>query len=271
MRKIVVLGIGVAVAMVLAAGASAGVAYFADPYDTIQVSQGTTLGTAATIEARILFSSNLDRTGYIFCEWTDSYEDKTLNGGGGSPGTLHGYFFNLAGVYPTPVITMDTWHHLAIVLDNSAVRAYLDGTQVASQPAAGDIGDSSGLPYIGAIHRDYFPQESFGGYLDWLRVSDIARYPGGTSFTPPSGQPASDANTQLLLYFDEPPGSSTAQDQSSYHRNGFLGEGFAEATSPEFTSDVAQGAVPSLGLAGLVALGLALAAVGALALALRRG
>ena len=270
MRKIVVLGIGVAVAMVLPASASAGVAYFADPYDTIQVSQGTTLGTAATIEARILFSSSIDRVGYIFCEWFDSYEDKTLRAGGGNPGTLHGYFFNLAGVYPSPSITMDTWHHLAIVLDNSAVRAYLDGTQVASQPTAGDVADWDGLPYIGAINRDYGNQQSFGGYLDWLRVSDVARYPNGTSFTPPSGQPANDANTQLLFYFDEAPGSTTAVDQSSYHRNGTLGVGFGEATSPEFTSVVAQGGVPSLAFAGVVVLGLALAAAGALTLAMRR-
>ncbi len=34
----------------LANVASAGVAFFADPYDTIQVNQGTTLSGAATIE-----------------------------------------------------------------------------------------------------------------------------------------------------------------------------------------------------------------------------
>lgn len=270
MRGLVVFGLGILVALLFVPVATADVAYFADPYDTIQVPGGTTLSTAATIEARIYFSSSLNRTGFIFCEWADGQEDKALSGG---PGGLVGRFFDAdtIGAYAYPTITMDVWHHVATVLDGAWVRVYLDGVQVATDAAAGDINNNAAAAFIGAINRDYANQQGFGGYLDWLRVSDVARYPGGTSFTPPSSQPASDANTQLLFYFDEAPGSTTAADQSG-HSNGTLGTGFTGATSPQFTSAPLEvvPSVPALGLVGVAALGVVLAGLGAFVLALRR-
>jgi hypothetical protein len=72
----------------------------------------------------------------------------------------------------------------------------------------------------------------------------VARY-AGVSFTPATGDMASDANTLLLYDFDEPPGSTTVADSGPLGRTGTLGQGFPGATSPE------AGANPNGGSGGL--------------------
>src|SRR5262249_29630341 len=57
------------------------------------------------------------------------------------------------------------------------------------------------------------------------------------SFTPPSPDMTSDANTVLLYTFDESPGSTTVADASSLARTGTLGAGFGGATSPVLCGD----------------------------------
>ncbi|HPS78688.1 MAG TPA: LamG domain-containing protein, partial [Thermoanaerobaculaceae bacterium] len=203
------------IAVSCADGAFAGVALFANATDTIQVSSGTTLSGASTYEARILFTADFNRTGIVFDEWTNGAEDKALYVGPGNPGTLRAFNWPVNETEVLIVsteVTLDVWHHVAVVFDGSEERMYLDGGLVGSRAATGTIGNSAGLPAIGAISR--LPVVSgFGGYIDWLRVSDISRY-SGPSFPPPVDQPASDASTQLLFYFDEAPGGTTATDQS---------------------------------------------------------
>jgi hypothetical protein len=223
--------------------ARAGVVLFDNPTETIAVSAGTTLSNASTYEARILFTDTFQGQGIVFNEWTNGQEDKLFVAG---PSFLAGLNWpvnvvgNCCPEITSPTITLNTWHHIAMVFDGSVESLYLDGTQVITRAASGTISNAAGLPFIGASPR--FGGVAFVGYLDWLRVSDVARY-SGASFVSPLDQPTSDANTQLLFYFDESPGSTMAVDQSSFHRDGALGTGFAGATSPMFTSDP-LGAVP---------------------------
>ncbi len=229
------LRLSFAVAALSVASASAGVVKFTNTTDTIAVSTGTTLTSASTYEARILFTTALNRNGFVFNEWTNGQEDKFLGAG---PSNLGGYNYPLgAGLDLTgsPTVTLNTWHHIAMVYDGAQERLYLDGVLIASRASSGSVGNGAGLPFIGAIFRDAAVQTSFGGYLDWLRVSNTARY-SGASFSAPVAQPATDASTQLLYYFDENSGTTTA-DQSSFGRTGTLGTGFGGATSPTFTAD----------------------------------
>jgi hypothetical protein len=69
------------------------------------------------------------------------------------------------------------------------------------------------------------------GYLQSVRLSNVARYAGPT-FTPPLGDLTSDANTLLLLNFNEPAGSTTVQDSGPLGRVGTLATGFPGATPP---------------------------------------
>ncbi|MCK5557098.1 MAG: LamG domain-containing protein, partial [Candidatus Hydrogenedentes bacterium] len=60
---------------------------------------------------------------------------------------------------------------------------------------------------IGAEKHDAGPTyPSYSGFLDEIRLSDIARYTG--PFTPPNGPFTTDGNTVALFHFDEGRGDS---------------------------------------------------------------
>lgn len=212
---------------------------FDDTTDTIRVTEGTDLGTAATIEARIKFTNEFDQGGLLFNEWTDSQEDKQLSVR--TEGAT-GYFFpiNLALVelQAPQTITLNAWHHVAYVLGSGFERLFIDGMEVANRTVSSTenmIGNGSGIPHLGAISRGTHIAFPFRGYLDTLRVSNIARY--DDFYDPPTGDLDSDENT-LLLYnfrqedFSEVAGTKQVQDLSGQGRHGTLGVGFEGATSP---------------------------------------
>ena len=234
------LGFIVTALVAVASISQAGVAFFDDLTDTIQVSGQTVFGTAATYEAILLWPSAHGGGGStIFNEWQDFVEDKYLAVVPGPSGALYGYNHPvnpgsvITGATPVP---FDQWHHVAWVYDGSEERLYLDGALVQSRPASGDIQDGDGLGYVGSIFRDGIARGGFIGLIDVLRLSDVARYTG-QSFIPPSPDMTSDANTVLLYTFDESPGSTTVADASSLARTGTLGAGFGGATSPLLCGD----------------------------------
>jgi len=238
----------------------AGVVLFQRLTDAIRLNSPTTLGTAATLEARILFTSTSDGGQVLYREWVDSVEDKNLVV---TPAWIATELHDVGGTLSTPTtISLNAWHHIAAVYDGASVSLYLDGVRVATEPASGSIANSSSLPIFGGGQYETSTTIGFIGYVDWFRMSNTARY-SGTSFTTPSSQPASDSNTVLLFYFDETSGSTTAADQSSNHNNGTLGVGASGATSPLFTSDpLATTSVPTLTDSILICLAAALAVTG---------
>jgi hypothetical protein len=77
------------------------------------------------------------------------------------------------------------------------------------------------------------------GDIDWLRVSNTARYSGGSYAVPT--EPVADADTALLYDFNEPPGSTIVHDSSANHWDGQLGAShWSGSTSPSL-------AVPPVG------------------------
>ena len=221
--------------LLLAAGITqthAGLIQFNDSTDTIRVDGNTTLGSAATYEALIQFPAAA-ANGVVFNEWENSVEDKGLFGG---TATVSGISYPAGNlIVPTVTLGLNQWHHIAYVYDGSEQRMYLDGNLVGSTTGSGPISNSSsGVPFVGALIRGSLIP-SFQGYMDTLRISDIARY-SGASFTAPTGDFTTDANTQLLYNFNEAPGSTVAVDSSGFGRDGTLGTGFAGATSPEFVA-----------------------------------
>ena len=84
-------------------------------------------------------------------------------------------------------VPLNTWTHMAWVKDNGTFRIYLNGTQSASGTAGmtGNLtaNNLGGQLWIGK--RSY--NNNYGyirGYVDEYRVSNVARYPNGTAFTP---------------------------------------------------------------------------------------
>ena len=109
----------------------------------------------------------------------------------------------------TGAITTNSWQHVALVRQGMTHRIYVDGTQVAS----GSDTDSTTrtLLGIGAIPSG---QEALTGFIDEIRISDNARYPDGTSFTPYTSALTEDENTVLLIHSDTTNGSTTFTDSS---------------------------------------------------------
>jgi len=125
--------------------------------------------------------------------------------------------------------TGDQLGYFTLEYDGSTVTGYINGQQVFSQASTSAALASGGLG--GFMDQSELNAAAF----DEFRVSNVARYSG--NFTPPSGQFASDANTQLLLHFDDypvgkldnvvltpfgpntPQGSNHLHDSSGYGRD----------------------------------------------------
>ncbi len=216
-------------ALFAATPAAAQTAFFDDPTDVIQVDGQTVIGTASTYEAVVLFPSGVGAGGRLFNEWTGFQEDKLLRAG---PTFVEGYNYPGSGtLYSAATVMPDVWHHVAFVYDGAEERLYLDGVLLASRPVSTSVGNGDGLAHVGAIFRDGSIHPGFVGYLESIRLSDVARYSDST-FTPPLGDLESDANTLLLFNFDEPADSPTVQDESPLGRTGTLATGFGGATAP---------------------------------------
>ena len=96
----------------------------------------------------------------------------------------------------------NNWHHMAVVRDNGTLRAYRDG--VASGTTASNsisLGNASFNIAIGAHEPN--GGGPFTGYIDDFRLSNSCRYPNGTTFTPHTSAHISDANTMILLSFED--------------------------------------------------------------------
>jgi len=206
--------------------------------DTINVSGQLVLEDSLTYEARILFTNTYNGGGYIFNEWTWGQEDKVLFA---SPNKIGGYSYPIdpsrSLIISNTTLSFGVPHHVAYVYDGSSERLYLDGHLVKSRTNSGDVGDGSGNPHIGAIFRDGYIHNSFIGYLDTIRISNIARY-NSTDFDPPTGDLVADEHTLLLYNFNESPDSTTIIDLSGNGHDGVLGVGFDGATSPSFANPV---------------------------------
>ena len=208
--------------------------------DTVQVPGNTGIGTEMTIEARVSVQSPVG--GVIFNELANAQEDKQL---WFSSDKLFGAAWRAGGFGSLTVNVawkLCEWTHVAFVAEGDLERLYVDGTLVASRTVSGTIKNSSSSPMaVGALKAPFLPlRGSMRGSIDWLRVSDVARY-SGASVTPPASQPASDASTLLLYYFDEAAGSTTVADQGPNGWDGVLGAGFPSATSPVLGSVVTVG------------------------------
>jgi Concanavalin A-like lectin/glucanases superfamily len=100
---------------------------------------------------------------------------------GGAPGNeaLKAYSFDL-----------DTWYHVAACKQGSNLYQYVNGAQVGTpMTGLGTMFNSSQVFKIGAFDSTTYDSYSLSYFFGWMsdiRVTNgVARYPAGTSFTPP--------------------------------------------------------------------------------------
>lgn len=98
--------------------------------------------------------------------------------------------------FTVSALTPYTWYHVALVRQSGTVKVYLDGTAAGSASNSGSVSSSTTLK-IGSRADS---SSKYKGWMKELRVSNTARYTA--NFTPSTGQFSSDANTKLLLHFD---------------------------------------------------------------------
>lgn len=231
-----------------------GYARFDATSDTIRI-QGNTVFSQGdfTYEMRIRVAPGAG-LGHVIAEQRNAIEDKSIqlaadggyiaSGCADSAGTG-----NISGTLPS--FPAGQWMHLAYVRHGANLRFFVNGQPVVTRPQvlcyadAADSWMSIGMFRYGAGCCPTPAQPSFLGDLDWIRVSSGARYT--TAFAPPyECEVTADANTQLLLKFNEPAGTTVLIDESANRFVCELGVPVApgvKATSPTLGDPV--GAFPA--------------------------
>lgn len=94
-------------------------------------------------------------------------------------------------------LATQAFHTVAMERTGNTFRAYANGTVIGTATDSDTVASNTAALNIGSIFGHVAPTN---GFLDELRVSDIARYSG--AYTPAGSAFSSDGNTLLLLHFD---------------------------------------------------------------------
>lgn len=90
-------------------------------------------------------------------------------------------------VVDTTSLTTSAWVHVAAVRDSNTLRLYRNGVQVTSTSVSGSVGNPAVLCIGNLVIAGAPAPLSWAGAIDELRVTPgVCRYPGGTTFTPPT-------------------------------------------------------------------------------------
>jgi hypothetical protein len=81
-------------------------------------------------------------------------------------------------------VSFSGWEHIAVVRNGNNIRIYLNGEVLANGGITGSIYDPDQPLLIGRRDTATFPGDFFNGYLDELRISNVARWTD--EFTPPT-------------------------------------------------------------------------------------
>ena len=106
---------------------------------------------------------------------------------------------------------LNTWYHAAYVRSGTNVKLYIDGVEQASNTGStGTVQFPSTIMKIGKSREDTATE--FAGYMDEVRISNVARYT--SNFTPSTTAFTTDSDTVLLIHSDTTNGSTTFIDSS---------------------------------------------------------
>jgi hypothetical protein len=101
------------------------------------------------------------------------------------------YWTGTAQIYQTTsAVTLNTWNHVALVLNNSVITIYINGVAGVSSAyvatAAASAGVAGAFIYIGAAYGGITGAATnyFAGYVDEMRITRSARYTA--NFNPPA-------------------------------------------------------------------------------------
>jgi hypothetical protein len=142
------------------------------------------LGAAMTVEFWIYRTAALGDTTILSCKTANSSTGQTTIGQQAAMG-LGIYLTDGAGwkqLAPSSAFTLNKWTHCAVVYANGVYTGYIGGVAQGTVTSALTFGLSGGTWTLGG--NQYNTSSQFPGYIDELRISNVARYT--TSFQPPA-------------------------------------------------------------------------------------
>ena len=143
--------------------------------------------------------------GEWWCEITAA-EDEMYWGFKNTAGTQYYVNLSLSG----SAFATNTWYHIALVRNGSNLQLYQNGTAVGSATSVtGSFGVNAAVT-IGALGNGSY---SLNGYMDEIRISNLARYTA--NFTPSGSAFTNDADTLLLMHCNGTNGSTTFVDDNA--------------------------------------------------------
>ena len=125
-------------------------------------------------------------------------------------------------------LTVDTWHHFALVRDGDTMRAFLNGTQINTASCTGwTLPAQTAAATLSAVPASYFY-----GWMDGIRISNTARY-GASGYTTPTSAFTQDSNTLMLLNFEGANASTTFIDSAGRTQKGVSAVGNAQVSTAQ--------------------------------------
>jgi parallel beta-helix repeat protein len=167
-----------------------GTAYGSPTFACSQVNQGLDFSTdnkyVKISKTSMDLTSNMSISAWI--KWDGTNADTYQIAVGGSADWRFGlmsfdttsakFGFYATGTYSagwlqtsTRAISKGVWHNIAMTYDGSVTKLYLDGIEVASESASGQIGTSSSYLYIGSYSGNTY---SFNGVIDDVKIYEHA-------------------------------------------------------------------------------------------------
>jgi len=138
---------------------------------TINDAPSLHLTGAMTLEAWVNPSTIPNLWGDVIYKGNDNYfleatsDHGSVPGAGAIAGSTH------ATVVGTTPLSVNAWTHLALTYDGTALRLYVNGTQVSTQAMSGDLSTSTMPLQIGG---DSIFGQYFAGMIDEVRVYNVA-------------------------------------------------------------------------------------------------
>jgi hypothetical protein len=114
---------------------------------------------------------------------------------------------------------INTWYHIAVVRNSGVFKVFFNGTDLTTFTNDSGFTNSGRTQDIFVTQLGKFGDSrgSWDGYMDEIRVSNIARYTG--DFTPSTTPFIDDADTQLLIHADGTNASTVFEDDNGIGRS----------------------------------------------------
>ena len=161
-----------------------------------------------TFECWFRRGKNVSTSGAFLGQWeSGGGTDRNVQLYIGTNAVITGYMNRSTTNYSAGSVTaipQNVWVHIALVLESSTLRFYLNGVQTATASVSGTQNNSTATFFVGAeANSNNASTYVFNGCLSNVRVvKGTAVYAGGTTFTPPTEQLTVIPGTVLLCCQD---------------------------------------------------------------------